>query len=255
MDKVSGEKYLKKLHEEIIATGQQYELPWHLLSRVNEEYLGYLQKTDDGFYYQWLALLVKIVNPKQVLELGNSYGLSTLMMFSELSDTARLISCDVVKQLDFIPPQVFNDSRLKFYFGDDLNLNIFGNDLPVGLDMLFIDTDHTFTQISSEWEIYKHLCNPGAIVILDDIRMNDMFDFWNSLQYPKLELTEECHFSGFGFFLYTEEKQPDPLKAYRNALQKVFEKRDLIQERKKGDCHIARIWNKVARRLGLKYNA
>jgi len=256
MDKISGEKYLKTIHDNIVSTVQQYELPWPLLSRVNEEYLGYLQKTDESFYYQWLALLVKIVNPKQVLELGNSYGLSTLMMFSELSDTARLISCDVVKQLDFIPPQVFNDSRLKFYFGDDLNLNIFGNDLPVGLDMLFIDTDHTFTQISSEWEIYKHLCNPGAIVILDDIRMNDMFDFWNSLQYPKLELTEKCHFSGFGFFLYTEGKQPDPLNAYRNALQNTFEKYDLIQQKQiKEDRLIARIWNKVAKRFGLKYNA
>ena len=253
MDKLSGEKYLKKLHEEVISAGRQYELPRHLLSRVNDEYLGYLQQTEGNFYYQWLALLVKIVKPKQVLELGNSHGLSTLMMFSELLNTASLISCDVVKQLDFIPPHVFNDSRLKFYFGNDLNLNIFGNNLPVGIDLLYIDTDHTFTQISSEWEIYKHLCNPGAIVVLDDIRMNDMFDFWDSLQYPKLELTEKCHFSGFGFFLYTEEKQPDPLKACRNALQKAFEKNDLIRERQKKDnCLIANIWNKVARRLNLE---
>ncbi len=224
MDNVSGERYLKKLHEDIIAAGQQYELPWSILSQVNEEYLGYLKNADgNSFYYQWLALLVKIIKPKQVLELGNSYGLSTLMMFSELLDTARLISCDMVKRLDFIPPHVLNDSRLKFYFGNDLNLNIFGNDLSVGIDMLFIDTNHTFEQISAEWKIYKNLCNPGAIVILDDIRVNDMFGFWKSLQYPKLEITEKCHSSGFGFFLYTEEKQPDPLMAYREALQNAFE--------------------------------
>ncbi len=254
MDKVSGENVLKKIHEEIISSSQHYELPWPILSQVNEEYLGYLKNSDgNSFYYQWLASLVRIAKPNLVLELGNSYGLSTLMMFSELSDTASLISCDVVKQLDFIPPHVFNDSRLKFYFGNDLNLNIFGNNLPTGIDMLYIDTDHTFTQISSEWEIYKQLCNPGAIIVLDDIRMNDMVDFWNSLQYPKLELTEECHFSGFGFFLYTEEKQPDPLKAYRNALQKAFEKNDLIQERQKKDNSlIAHIWNKVVKRLNLE---
>ena len=251
MDKMSGENFLKKIHEEIISTGQQYELPWPLLPRVNKQYLGYLKNSDgNSFYYQWLALLVKIVKPQLVLELGNSYGLSTLMMLSELSDTASLISCDVVKQLDFIPPHLFNDSRLKFYFGNDLNPNIFDNKLPVGIDMLFIDTDHTFAQISAEWEIYQHLCNPGAIVVLDDIRMNDMFDFWDSLQYPKLELTEKCHFSGFGFFLYTEEKQPDPMNAYRKALQYAFEKYDLIQETEiKKNRLIARIWNKVANRL------
>jgi len=119
--------------------------------------------------------------------------------------------------------------------------------------MLFIDTDHTFNQISAEWKIYKNLCNPGAIVILDDIRMNDMLDFWKSLPYPKLEITKKCHFSGFGFFLYTEEKQPDPLMAYRKALQKVFEKYDLIQKKQiKEDRLISRIWNKVANRLQVK---
>ena len=50
MDKISGEKYLKRIHEDIISTGQQYELPWPVLSRVNQEYLGYLQKTDGNFY-------------------------------------------------------------------------------------------------------------------------------------------------------------------------------------------------------------
>ncbi|MBC8555035.1 MAG: class I SAM-dependent methyltransferase [Candidatus Brocadiales bacterium] len=252
MDKISGEKYLKKIHEDIISTSQQYKLPWPLLSQVNEEYLGYLQNTDGNFYYQWLALLVKNTKPKLILELGNSFGLSTLMMFSQLPETAQLISIDLINQLEFIPPHVFNDSRLKFYFGNDLNLNIFGNDVPVGIDILFIDTDHTFAQISSEWEIYKHLCNPGAIIVLDDIRMNDMSDFWNSLQYPKLELTEKCHHSGFGFFLYTEEKQPGPLNAYRIALQKAFERYDVIEEEQiKGEGFISRIWNKVTNRFNL----
>lgn len=191
MDKISGENFLKKIHEDIISANQQYELPWPLLSRLNEEYLGYLQNTEGNFYYQWLAHLVKIMKPNLVLELGNDFGLSTLMMFSELSETARLISCDLVKLLDFIPPHIFNDTRFKFYTGNDLNLNIFGNDLPVGIDILFIDTEHTFDQVSAEWKIYKNLCNPGAIVILDDIRMNDMFNFWESLPYPKLELTKK----------------------------------------------------------------
>ncbi|MBU4464013.1 MAG: class I SAM-dependent methyltransferase [Proteobacteria bacterium] len=253
MDKVTGENFLKKIHKEIIMCNQQYKLPWSLLSRINEEYMGHLQNKDGQcFFYQWLAHLVKIVKPNLILELGSGEGLSTLMLFSELSDTARLVSCDLVNRLDFIPPDVFNDPRFKFYPGNDLNLNIFGNDLPVGIDMLFIDTIHTFTQISAEWRIYKHLCNSGAIVILDDIRMNDMFDFWESLSYPKLELTKECHFSGFGFFLYESDSNPNPLNAYHEALQNVFEQYDLMKDEIKRNTFISLIWKKIANRLHLK---
>lgn len=233
MDKTSGENYLRELHEEIIISSRNYDLPWPILSLVNEEYLGYLQSTERNFYYQWLALLVKKIKPKLILELGNNLGMSTLMIFSQLPETSRFISIDLTKQLSFIPPEIFSDSRLRFYFGNDLNLNIFGDDLPIGIDILFIDTNHTYEQISAEWGIYRNLCNPGAIIILDDIRTNDMFDFWESLSYPKLELTEKCHESGFGFFLYTSDNRPDPLKACRAALQNVFERHDLLHEKHK----------------------
>jgi hypothetical protein len=129
-------------------------------------------------------------------------------------------------------------------------LNIFRDDLPIGIDMLFIDTDHTFAQASSEWNIYKHLCNPGAIVVLDDIRMNDMFDFWKSLPYPKLELTKECHVSGFGFFLYQSDSNPNPLNAYREALQNVFKQYDLVKvKQSKRNAFISLIWKKIANRF------
>lgn len=251
MDKMSGESFLKKIHEDIISASQQYELPWPLLSQVNEEYLGYLQNTEGNFYYQWLAHLVRIMKPNLVLELGNGLGLSTLMMFSELSEKARLVSCDLIKELDFIPPHIFNDAHLEFYFGNDLNLNVFGDNLPVGIDMLFIDTKHTFDQVSAEWKIYRNLCNPGAIVILDDIRMHDMFNFWESLTYPKLELTEKCHFSGFGFFLYTSDSNPNPQNAYREALQYVFEQHDLLKDEliKRDNSPMLLIRKKIANRL------
>jgi hypothetical protein len=52
--------------------------------------------------------------------------------------------------------------------------------------------------------IYKDLCKDGALIVLDDIRMNDMYGFWEELAYPKLEITADCHESGFGVFLYHE---------------------------------------------------
>lgn len=115
-------------------------------------------------------------------------------MRSELSETSRLVTCDLAPTLKFVPPAVMSDARLRFYSGNDLDLNVFSDELPVGIDILFIDTEHTFAQVSAEWAVYRHLCNAGALIVLDDIRMNDMPRFWDALPYPKLELTEECHY-------------------------------------------------------------
>ncbi len=253
MEKMSGEQLLLKIQADITSSRYEYQLPWPLFTLVNEEYLGYLKNTNGGnYYYQWLALLVKTVRPNLILELGSAFGLSALMMFSELSETARLISCDLVKQLDFVPSHVFNDPRLRFCFGNDLNLNIFNDDLPIGIDILFIDTAHTFSQVSAEWNIYQHLCNPGAIVVLDDIRMNDMFNFWESLPYPKLELTQECHVSGFGIFSYTPGNNPNALSAYREALRIAIERRgnaQSVQITQKSS--ILSIWEEVKRNFPL----
>jgi cephalosporin hydroxylase len=77
--------------------------------------------------------------------------------------------------------------------------------IPVNVDFLFIDTEHTYEQVSREWAVYKRWLLDGAIVALDDIRMNDMPRFWNELQYEKLDLTEFCHpESGFGVFRVTQ---------------------------------------------------
>lgn len=222
---MSEDESLLKLHAEIMVASRGYQLPWSLLTLVDDEYLSYIRNMDGGgLYYQWLALAVRITKPALVLELGSGLGVSALMMLAELLEKARLISCDVARDLKFVPETARNDPRIRFCCGNDLDLNIFGNELPIGIDLLFIDTEHTFKQISAEWNIYRHLCSPGALVVLDDIRMNDMPRFWESLPYPKFELTEECHSSGFGIFRYETDQRPSPVTAYREALRIVFER-------------------------------
>ena len=76
MKSENPEAYLYQLHKEIMLASKHYELPWHLLSKVNEEYMGYLTNSEGNYYYQWLALIVKLVKPNLIVELGNSYGLS-----------------------------------------------------------------------------------------------------------------------------------------------------------------------------------
>jgi predicted O-methyltransferase YrrM len=220
MVRMVGPDSLTRLHGDIVAASRTYQPPADVLSRVDEEYRGYIVNAEGrSFYYQWLALAVRLLKPSLAVELGGGLGASTLIMLSELPMAARLVTCDLRPTLKFVPASATSDARFRFVSGNDLDLSIFGVDLPIGIDLLFIDTDHTFVQLAAEWSVYRHLCNPGALVVLDDVLMNDLPRFWEALPYPKLELTRECHFSGFGAFRYETEARPNPLEAYRAALR------------------------------------
>ncbi len=191
---------LKKLHETILKLREEYKPPKHLMTKVNDEYRKYMESGD---YYTWLALATRLLKPKRILELGNLYGASTIMFFSEIGqDTEWFTSVDLVKNIIFVPNEIIEDPRVTFRFGNDLNLNIYDNNLPTDCDFLFIDTLHERKHLEYEWSIYKNFCTNGCVVVLDDIYLDDIQTFWKNLSYPKLDISEDCHPSGFGVFLY-----------------------------------------------------
>lgn len=158
---------------------------------------------DGGWYYRWLALAVRATQPKEVLELGNYTGTSTLMMYSELPADSKLITVDIRKDQAYIPPEVYADPRFRSVIGDDGDLRIYGDNPPTDVDFLFIDTDpHTYARVTQEWELYRKVLVDGALVVLDDVRCEDMPKLWDNLPYVKLDLTGLCHVSGFGAFEY-----------------------------------------------------
>ena len=67
-----------------------------------------------------------------------------------------------------------------------------------GIDFLFVDTDHTWGQASKEWEFYLRYLSKDALVVFDDITMNDMGRFWEGLTCAKLETGGTYHYTGFG---------------------------------------------------------
>jgi len=66
------------------------------------------------------------------------------------------------------------------------------------VDLLFLDTEHTAAQLEREWELCRPLLSPGAVVVLDDIYLNDVPRFWEALEEDKLDTGEALHWSGFG---------------------------------------------------------
>lgn len=174
---------------------------WDLLRLLNDKYREFVNG-HGGWYYRWLALAVRAIGPKHILELGPYKGVSTLMMYNELPAMSKLTTVDLLKDQEFIPHEVYGDSRFRLVIGDDLDLSIYDDNLPSNVDFLFIDTEHFYSQIMKEWDLYRDFLLEGALVVLDDIRLNDMPRFWDMLRYPKEDLTSLCHPSGFGVFEY-----------------------------------------------------
>lgn len=176
-------------HMELVGSGQIAEVK-------NESDRG------QSLYYQWLACLIKLLKPKQVVELGSAAGISTIMMATELSKDSVLYSVDIDPEIawkwmsrDY--PQVVK------ILGDDLDLSIFPKDCDLSqTDIWFIDSLHTEEQLRVELKLYTPFFKKGAVLVFDDIRIPGLDKVWAELPYDKHENTNPCHFSGFGVALY-----------------------------------------------------
>lgn len=205
LTKESIEEALKNIEGEI--KSGSYKLPNNLLRKVDtstelgKANLSYI-KGAGGYYYQLLPLLVRYLKPKNVLELGSFYGISTLMMYSELDASAKLTSLDIEKDLRYVPEEIFKDSRVKFVWGDDLNLNIFKNNIPNDIDLIYIDTVHFDQQVRDEYSIYKNFLAQKALIIMDDIHLGDTGKLFEELPFIKWDVTKFYHHSGFGIILF-----------------------------------------------------
>lgn len=193
---------LQELHNQVMADPTPpYDNRYTITER---QYLEYQDDTSCR-YYHYLLKLVKRLKPKKVLELGTSQGRSSLFMMLGLPEDGSLITIDIGSFLRSDLAAFANDSRLKIVFGNDLYHSVFSK-IENNIELLFIDSEHSFEQIFKEWDIYRPKLVDGAIVVMDDIHLNQgMERFWDSLPYEKIDTGGYLHFSGFGLFVY---KQP-----------------------------------------------
>src|SRR6266404_4160971 len=76
----------------------QYQLPMRLLRLAqNDETVMPFVRGRGGYNYQFFAMFTRYFQPKNILELGNLHGVSTVMIFSELLPGAKLTSVDIEK--------------------------------------------------------------------------------------------------------------------------------------------------------------
>lgn len=115
-------------------------------------------------------LAVKL-DAQNIIELGVRTGVSSVAWLAALHQTGgHLWSVDV----DPAPPMVAGHKRCTFIQGDDLDPAVLGQ-LPELVDLVFIDTLHTFDQTVKELGAYVSRVKTGGCVVLHDIAV-ETFD-------------------------------------------------------------------------------
>ena len=219
-----------------------YLIPHRLLRKMNPaveldaECLDYVRGVGGGgYYYQWLALLTRHLRPRLFVELGNRFGLSAIMIYSELAPDSQLISVDTVRDQRYVPEEMWQDPRVRFVFGDCLDLTIYGDAIPMDVNVFWTDTVHFYEQVRDEFDVYEPLLADEALVIVDDIWVNDKGRFFEEAPYAKYDLTALCHGCGFGVLHYVRDpsrrcSQEARLRQAALASAKVWKRRfDMLQ--------------------------
>jgi hypothetical protein len=176
----------------------------------NSEFLTYITNSNiprQGHVHGYIPLFGKLIKELEdnaiVVELGNREGLSTLSAINYLKEKQQFFSVDIINDLRFVPNELKNKDNVNFIFGDCLSTETI-NKIPNEISLIFLDTIHTYDQVKKEFESYKDKLKDGAIILIDDININDKGIFFNEWVGEKYDLTDWCHVSGFGLLIYNK---------------------------------------------------
>ena len=113
-----------------------------------------------------LKMFVRMIRPKQVLEIGTYSGYSALCLAEGLEDGAMLHTFEINdEQEDFTRPWLENSpyaDRIRFYIGDALEMV---PKMDVMFDLAFMDGNKRF--YVEYYEMILQKLNPGGYILAD----------------------------------------------------------------------------------------
>lgn len=152
-------------------------------------------------YYRFIYEIANRMRPAAMLETGTRLGHSAAQMASGCPE-GKVVTLDIdpaakerVLSLGFqnIVPVTRDTtlpglaSEVKSHFGS--------------IDLLFLDSDHSYRVVSAEYKELEPLVREGGVIIFDDINLNsEMKCFWSEIKGPKTSvwyLHTTCS-AGFG---------------------------------------------------------
>jgi len=149
-----------------------------------------------SLYYRFFRLLAAHVQPRYSVELGVCGGGGSLHLALGWP-YGRVIGIDLgdefyAEQIEHIRQTCPN---FTFWQVDSVFAASCVGDIRV--DILFIDTTHTYEQTMAEFNAWLPLMQPGGIVMLDDLFRPGMDRAWEEVQGDKIRL-DRLHVGGGG---------------------------------------------------------
>jgi O-methyltransferase len=120
-----------------------------------------------------MALLVRLVNARWIIELGTFTGYSTLVMADALPPDGRIVACDIDKEWTEIARRYWQQAGVDDRI--DLRLAPAGKTLRALLDageqeqydLAFIDADKA--GMLNYYELCLDLIRPGGLIMIDNV--------------------------------------------------------------------------------------
>ena len=141
---------LKRLRKE---TFQKTTQP-HMIS-------GYLQG-------RLLAIISKMLQPKNILEIGTFTGYATLCLTEGLAKEGKITTIDVNEELAYLPKKYFQESEFSAQIDFQLkDAKDFLKETDEFFDLVFIDADKE--NYPEYFHLIKSRVNSGAVILFDNV--------------------------------------------------------------------------------------
>lgn len=168
--------------------------------------ISYIARTSlsQGKYARLLYNLVNRFQPRTILELGTSLGISTAYL-SYGAPNARIVSLEGSQTIADIAKKTMQDCsccNVEIFVGNfnDKLANVLQSIQYV--DFAFIDGNHTKEATLRYFEQILPYCNENSILIFDDISWSeDMFEAWKTISSDdRVSITIDICKQGIVFF-------------------------------------------------------
>lgn len=139
----------------------------HRLYRATQTQLLYGRMASGHVQGRFLKMLVEMIRPQNILEIGTYSGYSALCMAEGLSDGGMVHTIEIFDELeDFTRPWIENSpwaNRVKFYIGDAMEIV---PQLGIKFDMVFIDGNKRV--YVEYYNMVMEYMNKGGYILADN---------------------------------------------------------------------------------------
>lgn len=158
----------QNIDDYVVAHSQQEPKLLQELSKETWQKVLNPRMLSGAFQGRVLSMISKLIQPKQILEIGTYTGYSALCLAEGMHETGILHTIDKNEELETLQEKYFSKSpygsKIKQYVGNAIEII---PTMVIKFDLVFIDAD------KANYPNYFHLIidkmNPGGIILSDNV--------------------------------------------------------------------------------------